>query len=411
MTRTAILLYGATGYSGRLIAARAGARWTDSRGPRLVLAGRDGAALDALARALGVEYRVFGLSAPREIDAALHDVGTLVNAAGPFIRTAEPLARAALRNGCHYVDINGEVDVYKRLDDLGYLAEQRGLAIVCGAGHSATASDLLVEMALARLEGVEIGAIRIALSQVAQPSRGSLHTALHSVREQVVIVRQRAAVRTTASPTPELALHYVPYGQLERTFDFGLASTQDRHGGAGRRPPPRATRIASAVNLIDTLTARVTAVRHGAKVQRIESYLETGDAARAALQWAAVTAPLWGLTALRQVGTRQIDLLLAGPTAAERQRERLSVVVDVDDPVGAPLVRARLETPSAYDFTACAAVAVAERVPTCSAGWRTPGEVLTDRDGHVLDPCSGSPLADRVAAAAGRGAAVETFAV
>src|SRR5262245_13448457 len=113
----AVLLYGATGYSGGLIAEHAYRRWSSAGSPRLILGGRDGPALRDLASRFGFEYRTFALDDARAIDAGLRDVVTVINAAGPFALTAEPLAKAALRSGCHYVDINGEVDVYKRLDD------------------------------------------------------------------------------------------------------------------------------------------------------------------------------------------------------------------------------------------------------------------------------------------------------
>ena len=84
---------------------------------------------------------------------ALRDVDVLINAAGPFAWTAERLAKDALDVNCHYVDINGEIDVYKKLDDLGRYASQRRRAMVCSAGHTAAASDLLLDAALRELGG------------------------------------------------------------------------------------------------------------------------------------------------------------------------------------------------------------------------------------------------------------------
>jgi short subunit dehydrogenase-like uncharacterized protein len=410
----AILLYGATGYSGRLIAERASRRW-GARGLRLIIAGRDGHLLRDLATRLDVEYRAFTLDDREAVEAGLQDVRVVVNAAGPFALTAEALALAALDTGCHYVDINGEVDVYKRLDDLGYPAEQRGLTMVCGAGHSAVASDLLLERALQHLAVTtfksgprELGAVRIAVSQVDSPSRGSLQTVLRTVREQVLVVRHRRMDRSQSWNVPNvhnLVLSYVPLGQLERVFDFGDGSDRTGSGGEpprvrGRDRRPRSSRrIASAVNLIDTLTARLTVARHVDRVLRIESYLESSDALRAVHQWAALTVPFWWISAVRRLAQRQVDLLPEGPTAGEREREHLSVVLEVDDIFGHPLINWRLETPSAYDFTACSAVAVAEGLARLSprrsdrsvtqnlAGWRTPAEILV-KDGKTLDPCS-----------------------
>ena len=121
-----ILLYGATGFSGPLVAAAAARRWsTPGATCRLVLGAREGAELEQLARRHGVDYRAFGLDDRSRVLRALRGVKVLVNAAGPFAWTGERLAKAAIEAGCHYVDINGEVDVYKRLDDLGRFAGQR----------------------------------------------------------------------------------------------------------------------------------------------------------------------------------------------------------------------------------------------------------------------------------------------
>lgn len=395
----AVLLYGATGYSGRLIAALARQRWSGATSLRVIVAGRDGRALRDLANELDVEYRTFALDDAREIDAGLRDVVTVINAAGPFALTAEPLAKAALRSGCHYVDINGEVDVYKRLDDLGYLAAQRALTMVCGAGHSAVASDLLLEGALRSLTArrgeattpFEIGAVRIALSRVDAPSRGSLQTALRTVREQVLVVRdgpERNASRRRGT-VDHLVLTYVPLGQLERVFDFGAPRDSER---VPRSLPAR--RIACAVNLVDTLTARLTVARHVDRVLRIESYLESSETLRVVHQWAALTVPFWWISAFRNLGQQQIGLLPDGPTPTERARERLSVVVEIEDLFGQPLVAWRLETPSAYDFTAASVVTIAGRVSQRVGGltgWRTPAEFLIDEE-TMIDPYGGGRL-------------------
>ena len=76
----------------------------------------------------------------------------MINAAGPFSLTARALASAALEARCHYVDINGELDVYRNIDDLAPKADQREVAIVSGAGVSAAASDVILDRALAVLQ-------------------------------------------------------------------------------------------------------------------------------------------------------------------------------------------------------------------------------------------------------------------
>ena len=194
--RERIVLYGATGFSGRLVAKLAHRRWQTGDSPELVLAGRSAERLAALARELRCPMRSFAVDDERAVDRVLGEPGVraLVNAAGPFDRTALPLARAAIRNRVHYLDLNGEADVYRRLDDLGYPAAQAGVALVSGAGHSAVTSDLMLEQALQHLaaQGLrDIGDIRIAYSHLKFTSQGSAQTAWRSVREQVAVMRER----------------------------------------------------------------------------------------------------------------------------------------------------------------------------------------------------------------------------
>src|SRR3990172_655644 len=104
------LIYGANGYTGELIAREAVVR-----GQRPILAGRSAAAVRALAQELGLESRAFGLDDPAALDAGLRDSRLVLNCAGPFSRTAEPVASACLRRGAHYLDVTGEIPVFEGL--------------------------------------------------------------------------------------------------------------------------------------------------------------------------------------------------------------------------------------------------------------------------------------------------------
>ena len=84
---TAILIYGATGYTGTLLAEHACAL-----GLRPILAGRDPEKLRALASRLGLDWRAVPLDAPGRLRAALAGTAAVIHAAGPFSRTALPMA-------------------------------------------------------------------------------------------------------------------------------------------------------------------------------------------------------------------------------------------------------------------------------------------------------------------------------
>lgn len=106
MTST-ILIYGATGYTGKLVAMQA--RDTDLS---FDIAGRNATQVAALAEQLGVPYRVFALDDPATIVASLAGVTAVLNCAGPYASTAWPLMEACIACGVHYLDITAEYKVY-----------------------------------------------------------------------------------------------------------------------------------------------------------------------------------------------------------------------------------------------------------------------------------------------------------
>ena len=105
---SAILIYGATGYTGKLIVEAAA-----GRGVRPILAGRNLEKVKAVAGPLGLSARAFDLRDPGRIDAALEGVSAVLCAAGPFSATSRPMVAACLRNRVPYLDITGEIDVFE----------------------------------------------------------------------------------------------------------------------------------------------------------------------------------------------------------------------------------------------------------------------------------------------------------
>ena len=86
MVRRRILIYGGTGYTGRLIVEHARKL---RRSP--IVAGRSADRVQALAARLGVSGRVVALDRPDALDQALDDVAVLINAASPFAQSAPAL--------------------------------------------------------------------------------------------------------------------------------------------------------------------------------------------------------------------------------------------------------------------------------------------------------------------------------
>ncbi len=165
-----ILLYGATGYTGRLVA-----RTLAVHGMRPVLAGRRAAALRDIAGPLGLDVRAGGLD-----DLALDGATVLLNCAGPFSVTQPPLLRACLAAGVHYLDLAGEAGEHLAAAAHDADARRAGVLVLPGAGFGIVPSDTLAAHVATRLPGAT--RIDVALRTVGGASRGTAEVVLGNLR-------------------------------------------------------------------------------------------------------------------------------------------------------------------------------------------------------------------------------------
>jgi len=132
------MVYGATGYVGEHVARTAG-----RLGIKAIIAGRGADRLDRVGGETGLERRAFGLDDPAAIDRALKDVAVVLNCAGPFKYTAEPLVEGGLRARAHYLDITGEIPVYEAIQARDGQAKGRGVMLLPGVGFDVVPTDCL----------------------------------------------------------------------------------------------------------------------------------------------------------------------------------------------------------------------------------------------------------------------------
>ena len=173
MNRT-ILIYGATGYTGKLIA-----KATVDAAERPILAGRNLAKVNSVARTLGLKERVFDLGDPTRLDAAIKDVSVVLCVAVPFSATSRPIADACLRNSVHYLDITGEIDVFEALAARDAEARARGVMLLPGVGFDVVASDCLVAHLKRRLP--DANDLKLYLSLGIDMSRGTAKTMIEAI--------------------------------------------------------------------------------------------------------------------------------------------------------------------------------------------------------------------------------------
>ena len=129
-----VLLLGAAGNSGRLIAAELAARGLSVR-----LAGRRRGPLEDLARILAADgatadVRTVDVGDPASLADAIAGVGVVLSTIGPFARLAGPVIDACLAATVPYVDIANEWPAVRGLLDRDDQARAHAVTLVTGAG-------------------------------------------------------------------------------------------------------------------------------------------------------------------------------------------------------------------------------------------------------------------------------------
>lgn len=166
-----VLLFGATGYTGRLT-AHALAR----RGVSFAIAGRDRQRLDAVARATGhPETRVAGADS-RVLVRHLEDVKVLVTCAGPFAEIGRAAVDAALDAGVHYIDSAGESSfIAWMIRERAERARDRGIVLAPALGFEEVPADVAATLACTGLARPHL-VLTLALPSIA--SSGTLRSAV-----------------------------------------------------------------------------------------------------------------------------------------------------------------------------------------------------------------------------------------
>ncbi len=328
-----LMIYGATGFSGRLILHEA-----LRRGLRPILGGRDAGKLAAIAEPLGLTFRTVPLTDPGRLDAALRDLRVVLHAAGPFSETSAPMVHACLRTGTHYLDVTAEVRVIEALVQRDREARQRGIMLMPAVGFDVVPSDCLAAHVARRLPDAR--RLALGMAGLRASSRGSAKTLVEAAN--FGIVRRNGVI------TP------VPLGSLQEWFDYG--------DGA---------KLSLNISWGDLASAYYTT-----GIPNIETYWESTPLLDSVLRasryfgWFLQSGP-W------QVWLKaHIDLLPEGPTEEECAASPMVLVARADDGKG-NCVSSRLRTPNAYVLTAMTAAAIAQRAlqDDVEIGFQTPARV------------------------------------
>jgi short subunit dehydrogenase-like uncharacterized protein len=173
-----ITVYGATGYTGRLVAAE-----LDAAGADYVLAGRNREKLEALSASLAGRppVRAVPLDDAPGLKELLSESSAVIACAGPFHLYGEPVLRAAVESGTHYLDTTGE-QTYIRMamDTYGPRAEEAGVGVVPAMGFDYVPGDMVASLTAGDLDPVDT--VRLAYRAKMQPTHGTMLSALEMIK-------------------------------------------------------------------------------------------------------------------------------------------------------------------------------------------------------------------------------------
>ena len=337
MADSTLLIYGANGYTGELT-ARAAAQ----RGMTPILAGRKGAAIGALADELALPQRVFDLADAGAVDAALADVTAVLHCAGPFARTAKPMADGCLRNGVHYLDITGEIQVFEALAARHDEARAAGVMLLPGAGFDVVPTDCLAAHLARRLPSAT--RLTLAFQGLGGISRGTATTMIEQMGQG-----SGGMVRRNEVLTP------VPSAWKTREVDFG-----------------RGPRMAMTIPWGDVSTAF-----HSTGIPNIEVYMAMHPRLIRGAKVSRYLGPLLAARPVQAFLKQRIRAGAPGPDAAARAAGVSLLWGMVEDDAGARAV-SRMQTPEGYTLTVLASLDIAQKVLDGHAkpGYQTPSSAF-----------------------------------
>jgi short subunit dehydrogenase-like uncharacterized protein len=293
-----IAVYGATGYTGKLVAAELAEAKAD-----FVISGRNEAKLEALAGELGgkrskIKALVAPLDDPIALRTLLDDCAAVINCAGPFTLYGEPVLEAAVDTETHYLDTTGEQDFIRlALSQYGPEAEKAGVAVIPAMGFDFVPGDMIASLTA---EGMgELDELSLNYAWTFAMSRGTALSTLEIMRDPGI-------------EWSEMKWHQAGARLGRGSFDF---------------PPPigrqRMIRFAAG--------EQVTVPRH-VPTRNVRTNLTASTIAPSALA-RAVPALGAGMGALLRTPVRRalaaaISRLPEGPKPEQRAKARYTIVCD-----------------------------------------------------------------------------------
>ena len=314
-----IFIYGAYGYTGKLVTEVAVAR-----GLKPLLGGRHKGKLQKLAGQYDLPYRVLQVDDQPGWEQVLADIGLVLNCAGPFELTVHHIVPLCLQQGVHYLDITGEIAVFSYIATLDQQARDRQVTLMPGVGFDIVPTDCLAAMLKERLPDGH--SLQLAFQGNSGISRGTALSMIRKYHEGGLIRKDGELVR-------------VPIAYEVKKINFG-----------GHQ------RLCVSIPWGDVFTAYYTTgipnirVYTGVSPKMLKQLL-----AFKKLSWAARTAVMQWLM------QRLIRQTVKGPSPEQRQQNITWLWGQIKNKEGQQITL-EMQTMESYQLTAHTAIAAAIKV-------------------------------------------------
>jgi len=329
------LLYGATGYTGELIAREA-----VRRGMRPILAGRSRSRIEKLAKELGCPHAVFALDDHTSMLSSMENVSAVLHCAGPFSATARSMMQACLASHVHYFDITGEIDVFELAHSVHEKAQRSGIVLCPGVGFDVVPTDCVALKLKEELP--DATHLTLGFDGGSGLSKGTAKTAMEAAGSGSKVRRDGKIVS-------------LPLGSQTRQIDFGNGD-----------------RLTACIPWGDVSTAF-----YSTGIPNVEVFTSTSPAALKRMQRANTMRPLLRRSLVKAFLRYVIDLRVDPPNEAQRKNNASLVFAEVRNAAGKS-VSARFRTANGYALTVASALAIVTDVLARprAPGFYTPSKLM-----------------------------------
>lgn len=330
-----ILIYGAYGYSGRLALLHA-----QSLGLDILAAGRNAEKTAHVAREAGCDFRVFSVDDAHALREGLRDISVVLNCAGPFQHTADPIVRACLDLGVHYLDITGEFHVIEAIAHRDEAAKNANVTLMPAAGFDVVPTDCMAAYLKDQLP--DATHLELAFHAVGGLSHGTAQTMIQSLGAP-------SACRKSGRITPE------PLGAHSMDVPFGAKSRRVISIPWGDVASAFYTTGIPNIRTFTTVPPRMAEIV--TRTQKLHRFL--------------------GVAPIRALAKKFAEAKITGPDEQTRERGKAVVWGRVTNDRG-EVREANLHTIETYKLTYLTSVDLAKRAQAgeLPAGFQTPAGAL-----------------------------------